>query len=197
MKRELRRSIVAAGLALFCPIGLGTAQAANLLATETAADIATFSASQFDVTGFTFTSSGESATGSGAFIANQTATGSALVALTEGPGGPISDWLELTYTNSGTAVSLTALWNSDSDPGGLLQLPILPTGVTAQFLAETGGVQDITALLVTSSGNHFPSNITVQVQSDAPEAVPEPASLVLLGSALVGFGLIRRRRKNV
>src|SRR5439155_6492161 len=101
MKRELRRSIVVAGLALLFTLGLGKAQAANLLATETAADIATFVPdANWDVTPFTFTSTGESATGSGAFLANSTATGSALVVLTEGPGGTNSDWLELIYRGS-------------------------------------------------------------------------------------------------
>jgi len=80
----------------------------------------------------------------------------------------------------------------DADPGGL---PALPTGVTPAFLLETGASQEITALLAasaTASGFAFPSNITVQAQSDAgPERVPEPATLALLAVAIAAFGGLR------
>ncbi len=198
MELDLERWAATGALALACMVGLGTAHAANIVASETAADIAILTGTQFDIFPFTSTSSGESADGSGNFIANSTATGMALVVATEGPGGPNSDWFELVYSGMGGVESVTVHWRSDADPGGL---PPLPPGVTPQFLVETGASQDITALLVasaTASGFAFPSNITIQALSDAPERVPEPATLTLLSVALGGLGGVgmARRRKR-
>lgn len=195
MNHLISTCLAVSATALVCAFGAGGAQAANIVASETG-DTTTLVGTQFDIVPFTSTISGESADGSGSFIANTTATGMALVVLTDGPGGANSDWFELVYNGAGGAENVTAHWRSDSDPGGL---PALPTGVTPQFLAETGASQDITALLVasaTASGFAFPSNITLQAQSDAPEPAPEPASLALLGSALLGFGVMRRRRNR-
>jgi MYXO-CTERM domain-containing protein len=198
---SLLLGITTAGLALSSTIGFGSAQAANIQAFENG-DVVGLFGSQFDVAPLTSASIRESATGSGRFRANTTANGLALVVLTEGLGGPNSDWLELIYGGNnlgglGTE-TITVLWNSDADPSGL---PPLLTGVTPQFLVETGAIQDVTALLIasaTASGFSFPSNITIQVQSDVDEPVPEPSTLDDFGVALLGLlglgGMARRRK---
>ncbi len=197
MTIDMKRSIVGAGVVLACFVWAGTAQAANITATETAQELGVLTGSQFDVAAFVATASAlEFAEGSGAFLANSTATGSALVVLTEAGGGN-SDWLELVYSGPGGfgTETIAAHWRSDADPGGL---PALPIGVTPMFLQETGGVQDITALLAasaTASGFAFPSNLTVQVQSDI-DAVPEPASMLLLGTGIIGVGARRWRNRR-
>lgn len=193
-----QRWMIPAAFVLVSAVGLGTAQAANITASETIADIATLVGTQFDVTAFIATNGLEAADGTGAFQANQTATGMALVVLLEGVGGPNSDWFQIIYSSTagggfGTE-NVTVHWRSDADPGGL---PALPVGVVPQFLVETGGVQDITALLglsATASGFAFPSNITIQVQSDASE-IPEPATLTLTGLGLLGVVSRYRRRR--
>jgi len=200
MTLDLKRWVVPVTLGLVCTFGLGTAQAANIVASEDG-DTAVLSGSQFDITGFTTTRiSPESLNGTGAFIANAVATGMALVVLTD-PGGGNSDWLELIYSGTGNSETVQALWRSDDPVTGL---PPLPTNVVPQFLLETGGSQEVTALLAasaTASGFAFPSNITVQALSDAAEVppdVPEPASLALLAVALAGFGglgMVRRRKR--
>jgi hypothetical protein len=92
--------ITTAGLALSCTIGFGSAQAANIQAFENG-DVVSLTGTQFDLSPFISSVTGESARGNGIFTANSTATGNALLVLTEGPGGPFSDWLLVTYPRRG------------------------------------------------------------------------------------------------
>jgi hypothetical protein len=94
----------------------------------------------------------------------------------------VSDILTLAFSNTtlnGAAAGLlTGTFQSDLDPA---LLP-LPAGATV--------VSEATPFVISAPF------LLGSATSDPAEAVPEPATLALLGGALLGFGFLRFRRKT-
>jgi len=115
----------------------------------------------------------------------------------------VSDVLQLTVTPKTRGMGInffdaSGTFTSDTDPGGidLSQFGLsdeIMKKVLAQGLKEDGTQQDIGARLIdTTTGNAL--NIGGLTITAASDAVPEPSSLMLLGSGLLALAVLSRRR---
>lgn len=106
------------------------------------------------------------------------------------------------YAKTGTgafnwAVDCTSCGSGTSAPQFSSVMFDLSGVTTASFLTNSAGLNALSDIGVKQSNGTFNTgNIGANGGSAQPPPAPEPATMVLMGSALVGIGVLRRRNRK-